>query len=111
MGIPSSIINLWSVDNQSTYQITELFYKYLSGGIPVDVALQKAKLEFIQTSSANRLPFYWAAAIVAGKTDGFDLENKYSWRAYAVIAVSIIGAFFLFFWRRQRIRVTQSNRK
>jgi CHAT domain-containing protein len=111
MGIPSSIINLWSVDNQSTYRITELFYKYLSGGIPVDVALQKAKLEFIQTSSANRLPFYWAAAIVAGKTDGFDLENKYSWRAYAVIAVSIIGAFFLFFWRRQRIRVTQSNRK
>jgi CHAT domain-containing protein/tetratricopeptide (TPR) repeat protein len=51
MGIPSAITNLWSVDNESTYKLTELFYKYLTDGLPTDVALQKAKLEFIQTSS------------------------------------------------------------
>ncbi len=70
IGIPSSIANLWSVDNKSTYQITELFYKYLADGLPIDVALQKAKLDFIQEGSKqNKLPYYWAAAILAGKSD------------------------------------------
>ena len=50
LGIPAAISNLWSVDNESTYQITELFYKYLSQGLPTDIALQKAKLEFINTT-------------------------------------------------------------
>jgi CHAT domain-containing protein len=104
LGIPSSIINLWSVDNQSTYRITELFYKYLSGGMPVDVALQKAKLEFIQSSSANRLPFYWAAAIVAGKTDKFELTKPFSWFWFGLIGVGLTGilVFMVRYWLRNR---------
>ena len=51
MGIPSSVSNLWSVDDKSTYRLTELFYKWLALDIPVDLALQKAKIEFIETSS------------------------------------------------------------
>ena len=51
LGIPSAITNLWSVDNTSTYKLTELFYKHLTEGLPVDIALQKAKLEFLQTST------------------------------------------------------------
>ena len=49
LGIPAAITNLWSVDNTSTYLLTELFYKWLAKGFPTDVALQKAKLEFLQT--------------------------------------------------------------
>lgn len=41
LGIPSSVINLWSVDNESTYKLTELFYKYVSRGLDLDLALQK----------------------------------------------------------------------
>ncbi len=77
LGIPSSVINLWSVDNESTYKLTELFYKYVSRGLDLDLALQKAKLEFIATSSKEkRLPYYWAAAILAGKTDPIELESS-----------------------------------
>ncbi len=32
LGIPAAISSLWSVDNKSTYRITELFYKWLSQG-------------------------------------------------------------------------------
>ena len=32
LGIPSSITNLWRVENKSTYRLTELFYKYLAEG-------------------------------------------------------------------------------
>jgi CHAT domain-containing protein len=70
LGIPAAISNLWSVDNQSTYKVTELFYKYLSSGSPTDLALQRAKLEFISTSSTEKqFPYYWAATVLVGKSN------------------------------------------
>jgi len=76
LGIPSSVSNLWSVDNVSTYQLTELFYKYMGRGLPIDEALQKAKLEFMEKFSREKsLPYYWAATILAGKTDAIDLRK------------------------------------
>ncbi|HTQ66148.1 MAG TPA: CHAT domain-containing protein, partial [Puia sp.] len=98
LGIPSSIINLWSVDNQSTYRITELFYKYLSEGMPMDIALQKAKQEFfLHASKEQRLPYYWAAAIVAGKADVLHFEKKPSWKRIVYIGAVCIGLFILVF--------------
>ncbi len=101
LGIPSSITNLWSVDNKSTYQITEQFYKYLADGLPIDVALQKAKLDFIQKGSKqNRLPYYWAAAILAGKSDAIISNRKFPWTDIAIV-LSLLGLTFLF-WQKKR---------
>jgi CHAT domain-containing protein len=63
LGIPSAITNLWSVDSKSTYELTELFYKYLANGEPTDIALQKAKLDLINSNDYS-LPFFWAAPIL-----------------------------------------------
>lgn len=91
MGIPSSVSNLWSIDNLSTYRITELFYKYLADGLPLDVALQKAKLEFIRSGATRekQLPYYWAASIVIGKTNAIDFPRPFNrmWIAYGVLAL------------------------
>jgi CHAT domain-containing protein len=79
--IPSSIINLWSVENESTYKITELFYKYAAKGLPLDIALQKAKLDFIAGSSKEKkLPYYWAASILSGKTDAVEPGAGFHWK-------------------------------
>jgi len=87
-GIPSSMVNLWSVDNQSSYQLTELFYKYLSDGLPFDEALRQAKIEFISTSGKERsLPFYWAATVLAGQTSPGAQHTKIPW---VLIAASIL---------------------
>jgi tetratricopeptide (TPR) repeat protein len=95
MGIPASITNLWSVDNKSTYQITELFYKFLAGGLPVDIALQKAKLEFIKhASKENKLPFYWAATILAGRSDKIALDKNFPWKDLLIIT-GLMGLAFL----------------
>lgn len=84
LGIPAAISNLWSVENESTYLITELFYKYLSQGLPTDVALQQAKVEFINNSSSKekKLPFFWAGAILTGKVDTIKSNGKPSWLKY-----------------------------
>lgn len=75
-GIPSSITSLWQIDNQSTYQINELFYRFLAKGLPLDVALQEAKLEFLRVKDKSYdLPYFWAASILIGNTDGFLPEN------------------------------------
>lgn len=82
LGIPSAVANLWAVDNNATYQLTELFYKHLGRGEPTDIALQKAKLEYIQTGSRQQsLPYYWAAPVLVGKADIIALQpgSSFAW--------------------------------
>ena len=94
LGIPSSIANLWKVDNSSSYQVTELFYKYLTQGLPLDVALQKAKKEFKSISSKERnLPYYWAASILVGQGDPIPLQKAFPWKW---VAASVIVLLFVF---------------
>jgi tetratricopeptide (TPR) repeat protein len=110
LGIPSSIINLWSVDNESTYKLTELFYKYAAQGIPLDISLQKAKLEFIATSSKEkRLPFYWAAAILAGKTDAVEIERSSFWLKTIIAAIIISILLFIVNYNRRNLSAAQGN--
>jgi CHAT domain-containing protein/tetratricopeptide (TPR) repeat protein len=101
LGIPSSITNLWAVDNQSTYRLTELFYKYLSTGLPIDIALQKAKLEFIQgASKQNKLPYYWASTVLAGKSDAIMSKKVFPWKD--ILAVFSLTAITLMVWQKRK---------
>jgi len=89
LGIPAAITNLWSVDNTSTYMLTELFYKWLAKGLPTDVALQKAKLEFLKVSSKEKsMPCYWAGPVLVGKVDVIELSEPYPWK-WIVLFLSI----------------------
>jgi len=99
LGVPAAISNLWSVDNLSTYTITELFYKYLSKGLPTDVALQKAKLEFIDNSSSEekKLPYFWAASILTGKVDVIKAETAFPWlKASGIASIILIFMYLLY---------------
>jgi len=98
LGIPSAITNLWSVDSKSTYGLTTLFYKYLSDGETTDVALQKAKLEFIKMNPES-LPFHWAAPILTGKAEVVELKKSISWK-WIVPGIFIL-LLLLFFWNKR----------
>ena len=90
IGIPSCVANLWQVENTSTYQLTELFYAKLAKGLPLDVALQEAKKEFIKIASREKqLPYYWAAPILTGRTDAIELKKNYTW-IYVTAGLSIL---------------------
>ncbi|HKP31172.1 MAG TPA: CHAT domain-containing tetratricopeptide repeat protein, partial [Chitinophagaceae bacterium] len=103
LGIPSSISNLWQVDNESTYQITELFYKFLADGDPMDVALQKAKLAYRKDASGEKqLPYYWAAAVLSGKSDSIAIEKEMKWKPMLFIVIAGICVFLLISSKRNR---------
>jgi CHAT domain-containing protein len=102
LGIPSCVTNLWAVENVSTYKLTELFYKYLAQGEYLDVAMQKAKKEFIQTGSRrNSMPCFWAAAVVTGKTNPIKIYNNFPWIVVLSLTIFIallgFGAYYFIF--------------
>ena len=113
LGIPSSIANLWSVDNASTYQLTEFFYRYLSEGLPIDVSLQKAKLDFIRSERKEySLPYYWAGTILTGKTNSIIIQNSFSWATLGFVLSALTGLAIIFYIvrikRRNKIRIAEA---
>lgn len=70
IGIPSTLTTLWSVENKAIYELTELFYKQLDKGLPLDLALQKAQIEWLNTASkSDQLPYSWAGMVLVGNTE------------------------------------------
>ncbi len=97
LGIPATLTTLWSVENQSTYTLNELFYRYLSEGYPKDISLQKAKIEFLQSQSGEKqLPTFWAAAVLVGDAKAVSLGDGW-------IYLGIFGFLGLlgFWWYRK----------
>jgi len=101
LGIPTSVSNLWQVDNQSTYKLTELFYKYLSRGLPSDVALQRAKKEFRKTISSKEqdLPYYWAAPVLIGQSNAIISVKPFQWQWLALLGALLFLALFIWIKR------------
>ncbi len=109
LGIPGSVINLWDVENEATYTITELFYKYVSEGLSTDSALQKAKLDFIKSSPRKRkLPYYWAAPVLVGKTEILVVPGYSKFPVVWLITGALLTGLFLFYLGIRSKRSQQS---
>jgi CHAT domain-containing protein/tetratricopeptide (TPR) repeat protein len=99
-GIPSTVTNLWQADNKATYQLTESFYKYLSLGLPKDVSLRKAKLDFLKSDQSHLLPYYWAPVIVLGDSSPLNTHlslNQTNWPLISLVVLITLTACLLFF--------------
>jgi CHAT domain-containing protein/tetratricopeptide (TPR) repeat protein len=100
-GIPSSITTLWEVENQATYELTELFYRFLSDGLPSDVALQQAKLEFLEKSEGQSLPYFWAGQVLAGRSDVLKPASSLgSYYIYLYIIIALLAVVLLYYKNR-----------
>jgi len=100
MGIPAAVTSMWTVDSKATYKLTESFYKFLADGHPTDIALQKAKLELIQSPEMS-LPYYWAAPVLTGKTEIIFHDDTLVW-LWIAIGV-LIAALLIWLLLRRKI--------
>ena len=106
LGVPSVLTTLWSVQNEATYTLTDLFYSYLDEGLPKDIALQRAKQDWLKTAEgANGLPNYWAGLIVVGDAEPLPRINIILWGS--VLLLFIIAAGLIFWHERPKRRTTR----
>ncbi|CAN5175012.1 tetratricopeptide repeat protein [soil metagenome] len=107
LGVPSVLTTLWSVQNDATYQLTNLFYKHLDEGLPKDIALQLAKKEWIETADgANRLPNYWAGLIIVGDAEPLPDLHLAWWGSF--LAVLLMAAAIIVWYEFRKSRITQA---
>ncbi|HLO45994.1 MAG TPA: CHAT domain-containing tetratricopeptide repeat protein [Leadbetterella sp.] len=96
-GCPSVAATFWEVDDQSMSVLTSLFYKYLQKGLPKDLALQKAKIEFLhtETGKVNDNPFYWSHFQVIGSVEPV-ISTTELLLPYLLAAAVLIAVFVIF---------------
>ena len=64
-GAESIVVGLWEVDDQSTPQLMEAFYRHLLAGGDRSQALRLAKLDLLETDYGS--PYFWAPFILMGQ--------------------------------------------
>ena len=96
-GVPSVVMSLWKVDDQSTSKIMPLFYQNLAKGTNKAVALQAAKLEYLENTTLEyRHPFYWSSFVAMGSAEPLQKASLFSTPLLIGIGLLIIGiGFFL----------------
>ena len=93
-GAQSVVSSLWNVDDRSTAQIMDSFYKNLKNGTSKTTALRNAKLEYIKNHSLSETsPYYWASFILLGNTD--PITNSLNISLWILISLAIIVLFFM----------------
>ncbi|MBB3839312.1 CHAT domain-containing protein/tetratricopeptide (TPR) repeat protein [Runella defluvii] len=102
LGIPSTITTLWSVEDQPTYELTNLFYNYLDQGLPKDEALQRAKLDWLnQGNAADALPSQWAGMILVGDTAPLAMDGlRFIILGLGLLGLGVLGG--VWWWRRKK---------
>lgn len=79
-GVPSIVTTLWSVNDKSSAGLMKNFYKHLSSGEEKDIALQEAKLEYLEnTDIMHAHPYYWAGYILIGDNVPIHKSTFPSW--------------------------------
>lgn len=107
-GCPSLVTSHWAVDDEATAHLMETIYRYLSEGMPKDVALQRAKLDFLQNADDDLAhPFYWSGFALVGDTAPIiqsDATSHVYW--YVLIGLLLlIVALVGIVWLRRRFAI------
>ena len=94
-GVPSIITSLWKIPDKETQQIMGSFYKHLKDGKAKNIALQLAKLDYLNSVDDELLkhPYYWAGFIISGDISEVNTTNnsKFTWILLGGILLVVIA--------------------
>jgi CHAT domain-containing protein len=100
-GASSVIKTAWDINDEASAAIMKNFYYYLSKGKEKDVAMRRAKLDYLENSTPeSKNPYYWAAYEVLG--DNSPVAGKRNMiLLIAVFALFVSGGLLIYFRRRK----------
>ncbi len=94
-GAKSVVSTLWAVNDQSSAIIMAEFYRQLKKGKRKDVALQQAKLHYLDSVDPEyQDPKYWAAFIVMGDMSPL-FTPWWHYLSYGILGLVIMMMFYL----------------
>ena len=101
-GSKSLLSTLWTVDDEASSKLTQLFLNQLKEGKTKDIALQQAKIEYLNSATPEVLPpYYWSSYKLTGSTEAL---SKSSNTIYYIIGSFMIFLFVLFAIRNKKKR-------
>ncbi|MGB8194365.1 MAG: CHAT domain-containing tetratricopeptide repeat protein [Chitinophagaceae bacterium] len=102
-GCKSVITSLWKADDASTAYITKRLHLYLREGKTKDVALQRAKLDYMADESIAarfKTPAYWSHLVLIGNAAPLYHPSSLWW--IALLAAAIIAAAAVAYLKKRR---------
>jgi CHAT domain-containing protein/tetratricopeptide (TPR) repeat protein len=101
-GIPSIVMTLWELNDETSVEVVQSFYTGLANGLTKDQAMQNAKIEYLQNNKGfTAHPFFWASMICIGDQQAIPLSQKsLGWYWYLLGLVSFL--FLLLIIRSRR---------
>ncbi len=80
-GAKSLVTTLWKVNDRTTSELIQEFYKNLDASLPKDKALRNAKLTYLETVDDELLthPYYWSGFMISGDTAALQTDASYLW--------------------------------
>jgi CHAT domain-containing protein/Tfp pilus assembly protein PilF len=96
-GCKSVVTSLWKADEISISFITKRLHHYLQKGLPIDIALQKAKIDFLASNEIDariKTPAFWANLVLIGDYQPVT-ESPVSW--FYLVSIIFVGSILVFF--------------
>lgn len=92
-GAQNVLSSLWNASETSSLVMTTSFLKAVKADLPTDVALQKAKIDYLKNATpSQRHPYYWANFILLGKVEP---SVGFSWSLGTLLVVGIFLSLIL----------------
>ena len=107
-GCPSIVMSHWLVDDKSSAQLMDHFYRYLSKGLSKDESLRQAKLAYLETASVQKAhPFFWANFVLIGNKG--PVVDNYANRVWHFVAIGVLLLLCFasaIYWYQRRLGVS-----
>ncbi len=101
-GVPSTVMSLWKVNDQSTAEIIMPFFQNLRAGFSKDIALQNAKRSYLLAHPNNRMavhPYFWSGLQLCGNSDALEWPSRFSLLSGVLLfSLLIVLSFSCYFW-------------
>ncbi len=94
-GVRSTVMSLWSAQDETTAEIMDLFYSNLAAGYTKSKALQMAKLTYLEnTDPVGAQPFYWAPFVLQGDNEPIP-GKKAKWPWFVLGSMILLVVYLL----------------
>lgn len=96
-GCPSVITTLWNAHDESSAYLSERLHEYVRKGVALDEALQRAKLDYVQSEQGRPYnhPYYWANLVLIGEGQALYQAEKRSPTSSPWLMVGGVGLLVL----------------